>query len=192
MKKLVIIVGALLALAGAVSCGGDRAVPRPQAFARIEPYDSLYHALDSVPVYFAVNDSAVPVPDKRKAPDGSRWVTLRYPRYGGARLYLTFTPATPATVGEICLNRMERMSLNAGTGTTEVVELTSEGGYVCRLFTTPSGTVTPLQILAVSPRMVVSGALFLEDAAGQSSPDSLAPIVDAVGRDLLHALKTLR
>lgn len=178
------------------SCGrGDSteaAVPRPEGFPRIERYDSVYHPLDSVPVRFEVNDSAVIVPSK-PGRDGDTWVTLAYPRYGGARLFLTFTPTTPASLPTVLDNRAERMALNTGGARSELIELVSDGGFSGRLMTTRSSTVTPLQFLASDPHgsMVVSGALFIGDAAEASSPDSLTPVVDAVRDDLLHALKHL-
>jgi len=189
-RRQSIIVAALLALAG---CGGgERPVPRPAAFVRIEPYDAVFHELDSVPVHFLVNDSAVIVPDGRRAPAGSRWVTLAYPRYGAALVYLTFTPVTSSSAGDVVENRIERMSLNSGGGRSELTEFTSDGGFACRLLSTPAGTVTPVQFIAASPRLVVSGALFLKGAASASSPDSLAPVVSAVSRDLVHALRHLK
>ena len=90
-------------------------------------------------------------------------------------------------------NRAERMALNTGGARSELIELVSDGGFSGRLMTTRSSTVTPLQFLASDPHgsMVVSGALFIGDAAEASSPDSLTPVVDAVRDDLLHALKHL-
>lgn len=188
MKLTTIAAGLTLLLA---ACGGgESAVPRPEAFPRANLYDTVYHQLDSVPALFYVNDSTVVVPDDRRS-DDARWVTLSYPRYK-ALMYLTFTPVTPATLDGVVDNRIERMSLNAGSSRSELVELTSEGGFACRMLTKRSGTVTPVQFLAVSPALVVSGALFLQHQASPTSPDSLAPVITAVETDILHALRRLK
>lgn len=188
MRSAIITAVAAIMLA---ACGGDRhAVPRPEAFPRVALYDTVYHKLDSVPALFFVNDSAVVVPDDRPT-DGARWVTLSYPRYN-ALMYLTFTPVTDATVDAVVENRLERMSLNAGSSRTELTELISDGGFSCQMFTTRSGTVTPVQFLAASPALVVSGALFLQHQPTPTSPDSLAPVINAVEADIIYALRRLK
>lgn len=158
-------------------------VPRPEAWPRIEAYPPSYtHVIDG----FAVNDSARVTPG-----DSAGWFTLTYPRYGNARLYLTFTRVEPARLATAIGNRIERMALNSGGGRSELTELTSEGGYECRLMSTPAGTVTPLQFLAFRPDgRIATGALFVEGAS-TSAPDSFAPVTDAVSRDLLYALRHL-
>lgn len=175
----------VLALLPAAACSHrPDPVPKPEAWPRIEAYPEAYSRdIDG----FAVNDSAVIVPG-----DSVGWYTLGYPRYGGARIYLTFTSVDPSRLGGVVDNRVERMALNSGGGRSELLELRSEGGYDCRLMTTPAGTVTPLQFLACrGDGRVVSGALFV-DGASTAQPDSFSPVVVAVGRDLVYALQRLK
>lgn len=183
------------ALAAAVflcSCGGGRPVPRPEGYPRIALYEAVYRNDSIGPVIFESN-AGTAVAERRHGADGTGWLTLAYPRYG-AILYLTASPATASTLGGIIDNRLERISLNIGGATTELTELTGKGGWHGRVTLTPSGSATPLQILATSPRgdCVVSGALFLEGAATATSPDSLAPALEAVRDDLIHAVNALR
>ncbi|MDE6061931.1 MAG: hypothetical protein K2G00_04125, partial [Duncaniella sp.] len=69
--------------------------------------------------------------------------------------------------------------------------LTSEGGWDGRLAVTRSSLTTPVQMLAHDGRHVVTGVLYLNFPPA-TQPDSVAPIVTAVRRDLLHILKHLR
>lgn len=163
-----------------------RAVPRPDAWPRINTYPAAYHNLPGVPVEFPVNDSTV-----IQATDKAEWVTVRYPRYH-ASLHLTFTPTAPGNIEEVVDNRVERMALNSGGNESEITELTNPSGFKAQLMKTPRGSITPLQILAIGNNMVVSGALELSNPDDLQRPDSLAPIIDAVEADLLHALKNLQ
>lgn len=175
------------------SCdGGGRPVPRPEGYPRIALYEAVYRSDSIGPVIFESN-AGTAVTERRQGADGTGWLTLAYPRYG-ATLYLTASPATASTLGGIIDNRLERISLNIGGATTELTELTGKGGWHGRVTLTPSGSATPLQILATSPRgdCVVSGAFFLEGAATATSPDSLAPALEAVRDDLIHAVNALR
>lgn len=167
-------------------------MPRPEGYPRIALYEAVYRNDSIGPVIFESN-AGTAVTERRQGADGTGWLTLAYPRYG-AILYLTASPATASTLGGIIDNRLERISLNIGGATTELTELTGKGGWHGRVTLTPSGSATPLQILATSPRgdCVVSGALFLEGAATATSPDSLAPALEALRDDLIHAVNALR
>lgn len=191
MKALLLSALALVVLLNSCDSGG-RPVPRPEGYPRIALYEAVYRNDSIGPVIFESN-AGTAVTERRQGADGTGWLTLAYPRYG-ATLYLTASPATASTFGGIIDNRLERISLNIGGATTELTELTGKGGWHGRVTLTPSGSATPLQILATSPRgdCVVSGALFLERAATATSPDSLAPALEAVRDDLIHAVNALR
>lgn len=191
MKALLLSALALVVLLNSCDSGG-RPVPRPEGYPRIALYEAVYRNDSIGPVIFESN-AGTAVTERRQGADGTGWLTLAYPRYG-AILYLTASPATASTLGGIIDNRLERISLNIGGATTELTELTGKGGWHGRVTLTPSGSATPLQILATSPcgDCVVSGALFLERAATATSPDSLAPALEAVRDDLIHAVNALR
>ncbi len=167
--------------------GGSRQadVPKPDAWPRVTVYPAAYsRSVDG----FAVNDSAL-----IERGDSAGWYTLLYPAYGpGTRIYLTVSAVSPTQLPQAIDNRTERMALNAGGGRSELTELESEGGFACSLLTTRAGTLTPLQFLAYNRwGKMVSGVLFI-DGAATAAPDSFAPVVDAIERDIVHSLKHLR
>lgn len=167
----------------------ERAVPRPVAFPRIEIPAERYVAADSVPMHFEINASAS---TERREQDETVWLTITYPGYfPGTAIYCTFTPVTSENVDEVIANRTERMALNSGGADSEMTRLTSQGGLDCSMTVTRAGSATPVQFIAADNGIVVSGAMYINVDAG-FAPDSIAPVVDAVSRDMLHTLKTIR
>lgn len=168
----------------------EGATPRRRAFPRIEVADTVYRRLAGVEPAIEVNASAAVAADSVIG-DGSRWLTLTYPQYPGAKLYMTVTPVADARrLREVLDNRAERMALNSGGNTTELTELTTAGGFNAQLLVTPAGTVTPVQFLAYDSAAVVTGAFFLP-GGGVAAADSLAPVIEAVKTDMLHTLSRL-
>lgn len=155
MKALLPPALALVVLLNSCDSGG-RPVPRPEGYPRIALYEAVYRNDSIGPVIFESN-AGTAVTERRQGADGTGWLTLAYPRYG-ATLYLTASPATASTLGGIIDNRLERISLNIGGATTELTELTGKGGWHGRVTLTPSGSATPLQILATSPRATALSA----------------------------------
>lgn len=193
LRAVVMTAAAMAACLCGCTGSADRgdAVPRRTAYPRITTLDSTYAVADGMPVAFATATGAVA---SRGRGDGStaasQWWNIDYPTYG-ATLYLTFTPVTGSDADAVIDNRAERIALNAGAGTMTVSELTSASGtFGGSIYRSPSSPATPLQFMAVDTarRWVVSGALFFHNASAVSNTDSLAPVVDAVERDLIHAL----
>lgn len=180
-------VGALSAAIIGCSHSSDNAVPRPTAYPRVEIYDSTYTAVPGSPLHIELSSHAsVEVDSSRRS---SVWINATYPAYG-ATLHCTITPASGDASGDVVANRSERMSLNTGGHPTEVTTGNAPSGFASQILVTPAGTITPVQFLSVSPQWVVSGALYLPGA--DTAPDSVAPIVKAVYRDLVHLTKTIR
>lgn len=174
---------ACVAVAGmlAVSCGrsgGDSgATPRPRAYPRISVADPDYRRADSLPAGFAVSSRATA---RLGGAGDSRWLTISYPDYGGAELHLTFTVSDNADA--VVANRLERIALNAGQASLSVSDTTVGGGMTSiSFFRCDEPSVTPLQMIARRGALTVSGALTGFDC--EASPDSLAPVLDAVARD---------
>lgn len=166
----------------------ERAVPRPVAFPRIEAPAGRYVEADSLPLHFEINTSAS---TERNEQDGTVWLTITYPDYfPGTAIYCTFTPVTDESVEEVIANRTERMALNSGGADSEITQLTSDGGLDCTMTVTRAGSATPVQFIAADNGIVVSGAMYINVDAG-FAPDSIAPVVEAVSRDMLHSLKTI-
>lgn len=184
MKPLPLLLALALSLA---ACGGtaDTAVPRPVAYPRIAVCDSLFRPVGGLPVNIEVNAGAVAQVDSVR-PDGSVWLTVSYPAYGGAKLYLTLSHATP----EVIANRSERLSMNTGGAPTQLTTVVSAAGFESSVALTPAGSAIPVQILSTDGGWALSGAFVLEAAA--SAPDSVRPVVEAVRSDLIHAAKKMR
>lgn len=186
-RRLIIPLAVVLT---ACSSGGDSrtAVPKPEAWPRVEVYPPDYQPLANAPLHFEANRALQPLPSEHPG----WWFSMAYPRYG-ATLFITFTKAgSYDEQQQIVANRLERMQMNAGSASSQLTRLTSEGGFDAQLLTTRHGSSTPVQLLAVGDGWVVSGAVALSNPADITRPDSLAPVIDAVEADLLHALKHLK
>lgn len=168
----------------------DVAVPRPTAYPRVLPYDTLYTPIDRLPVVMEVNSYATVTRGDDRDSTATDKINISYPRYG-ATLYCTYTPVTAATATAVIDNRVERMSLNAGSLSTEISRLTTPAGVDATILVTPEARVTPVQFLATdSATFVLTGALYFANSA--SSSDSIRPVLDAVSRDIVHTVTHLR
>ncbi|MDE6322116.1 MAG: hypothetical protein K2L93_07440 [Muribaculaceae bacterium] len=169
-------------------------VPKPTAYPRLPIYDTAMVVVEQAPVHWLANAQAqVALPERSGSDDGStRWLNIDYPDYG-IILYCTFTNVDPLKREEVIVNRTERMSLNAGGNSTEIIELESDGGFHSNLLVTSHGTVNPLQFLSTDgDRWVVSGTAFLKHAPRPGTEDSIAPAIQAVQADLLRSLTHLK
>lgn len=172
--------------------GGDTdggMAPRPRAFHRIEVPAERYDTINASGVDIVKNAEAVFV-DKNG--DGSSgWFDIVYPSLGNATMYCSITSIDNSTAESVISNRTERMSLNTGGNRTEISEFVTPAGYECTMLVTPAGTLTPVQFIAAGGERVISGTLMINASQG-FRPDSIAPVTDAVRRDveiMLNALK---
>lgn len=180
----------LLTALATISCGHsdrhDIPVPRHVAYHRITIPDPVYRISKAGPVSIqlnaSVNDTIITA--------GNSWVTAHYPGMD-ASIYITVTEISPATADETIDNRIERMSLNTGGHTTEVISFTTPAGIDARMTVTRTGSPTPVQFMATDHKeILVSGA----GTAGLSvtaPADSISPITAMLERDIIHLLKTL-
>ena len=191
MMRLSAVILVTMLLAGCSSDPGHTPVPRRPAFPRIALYDTVYAAVDSLPLHLELN--AALKSEVKTRPDGSLWITARYPDYN-ATLYLTLSPVSTSDVESVVDNRTERIHLNINGAGINIEEADNVSGYHSNIVRTVSPSSTPLQFLAVNPRRprwVVSGSVFFEGMSATTSLDSIQPVYDAVGRDLRHAMLTL-
>ncbi|MDE5786268.1 MAG: hypothetical protein K2H98_07020 [Duncaniella sp.] len=190
--KLSTLAAAVMPVLILAACGGDgntRPTPRPRAFHRIEIPAAEYDTLTVADGVTLVTNSSARTLEKR--PDGpSTWVDIVYPTLGNATIYCSVTPVTPATATEVIDNRLERIALNSGGYSSDLLEFSTPTGYDCRILVTGAGTATPVQFIGISEREVVSGVLMVQVADG-FQPDSLAPVVDCVTRDVEMLLRSL-
>lgn len=172
----------------AAACGGSDSnapVPRPRAYPRIAVADSVFAPVAGAAIPFEASTAAVATLDST----GSQ-LTLDYPAYG-MQLYVTLTVAPdPDRVGAVIANRRERMSLNLNGAPASTTHITSQDSTFEGVLLEAPGTGTPLQFLATDGmNCVASGAL--STAATPAPYDSVRPIVAALRRDIVHALRTL-
>lgn len=188
------IVSGIVAIIMAGCTGGDTnvAVPRRHAYPRINVYDREYCEYSDGRLSFEINSGATTFTDSLSE-NGARWLTLKYPRYN-ASLFLTATPVTGATMERVIDNRLERMAMNVHTSDVGQIDPENLHGFTAMVLYTPNGgTSTPVQFLASdSCRWVVSGAVFIDDAAAVSRRDSIKPVVEALLGDVEHLLTTLK
>lgn len=169
----------------AVGCSDSRrqpAVPRPQAWPRVEVYPPSYHPVNGL----MVNDSA-----RVEAGSAEGWFDIVYPAYN-ARINCTLTSAaSTAGLTEAIENRLERLERNAAGAEGELTELTSEGGIGCMMIVAPAAVATPVQFLATdSVSRLLSGTVVF--SSRELKPDSVAPAVEAIERDVLYLLTHLK
>lgn len=177
------LLAAILLIAGCTRGDKERtaAVPLPKAWPRTDLYDTAYVA--------ARPGSDIHVNAGASVTTAEGGLTVAYPRYR-ASLFISDTPArSDADAAGILANRLERIDLNIGGLRTEVSEMDADNGYSLRIFTTPSGSITPLQFIAAADRRIVSGALVMDRIP--ASADSLAPTLRAVTRDIIHLATNL-
>lgn len=192
-KQFFILCAAALLTSVATACKSDkssRAVPRPDAWPRIEVPEAEYVEQAYSGVNLAINRSAQV--EMKDANEGL-WLDVSYPEFPGSVIYLSVSNLKDEEgLRAAIANRRQRMELNAGGATTELTELSSEGGWTAELALTRSSLTTPLQFLAHDgKKRLISGALYL-NYPSETSSDSVAPIVRAVNRDIERMLQSLR
>ena len=168
--------------------------PRQKAYPRVNTHDSTFIALENTPIHFEISSVAQISLDSivmnDKEGKGVRWINIFYQPYN-ATLHCTFTPVNPSSIAEVINNRKERMALNAGSLTSELIELTNANDFRSHILVTEQSNVTPLQFISTNNQSwVISGALYL-NSNKTSSIDSIRPIINALKRDLIHSLKTI-
>lgn len=188
MKILIAtVLCAAAASLGACSHSDSGTAPLPRAYPRVALYDSVYSAPDSFPVYFEIN-SSVPSRIPRRG-----WLDVAYPRYG-ATLHLSAVDCAADRLAAEIERRRERMALNLYGMTAETRHMASDdGSFETVLLVSRDPVATPLQFLSVDTLgMIVSGSVYMPGVDAASPTDSVAPVVSAIERDLVRALKTMR
>ena len=171
-------------------------MPRRKAYPRIDIHDSTFSSLPSSPVYFEISTAAKVTLDSvntgKETGKNSRWFNLSYPAYD-AVIMCTFTPVNKTTINEVIDNRTQRMKLNSGNLTSELTELTNANGFNSQILTTLENKVTPIQFISSDiDDWVVSGAVYFNNNNDSVDLDSKKPIISAIRRDIIHALKTIK
>lgn len=168
-------------------------IPRRTAYPRITVCDTLYKKTSLLPINFEINAEATAINLKRNhTNDKSLWVDINYPIYNGT-LSCTFSQAADSiSINKILDNRTERIALNLGESSFEITDINTPHGISGKIFLTQTNMVTPLMFLATNHHNWVLSGSFGFNLSQTINYDSVAPILDAVNYDLIHAIKTLK
>lgn len=182
MKPSASLISALLALAATAACSERRvATPRPESFPRISLYPAAYRSL---PLPFGP-DSLTVCADARADIADNGWINIAYPAYG-VTVSATLTPTTPAGIDRILANRRQRIDRNLAGADARAARIGSGTIVVA-----PTALRTPVQILATDSASWVLSAVAVAEWPAETSPDSVAPIIDALARDMSIMLTNL-
>ncbi|MCM1310917.1 MAG: hypothetical protein NC301_07835 [Bacteroides sp.] len=175
MKHSAPIILLLAAILGGCTDRRPAAVPRRQAYPRIETYPAEYHSVSLSGIDLRINNSAA------YSAGENGWFNISYPAYD-VTVNATLSPYSP----EVVINRLERIDRNLGGAAAQVARL-SRGIVVVA----PGVLRTPVQFLATdSARWVISGVA-VSNFPPQTDPDSVAPIVDALAADMTILVNNL-
>ena len=176
-----------MSLLAAAACSGpsDSAVPRKEAYPRVRLYEADYAYPSGLPLRFAVNSAAEYEVERKES--GDVWLSLRYPAYD-AWIYCTFTNLKNRDAEAAVANRLERMSLNIGGATAVMETFKGAGGADATMLTAKSAPMAPVQFIALDSLWLVSGSAVFGSASTDASPDSLAPMIDVLRRDIAYSL----
>lgn len=175
------------------SARDDVAIPRRVAYPRINVPDSIYRPISGAMLHFEVNTSALAALDTTQNKDAdTQWYNIDYPDYS-ATLHCTLSRLDKSSLPAAIANRQERMALNIGDLFAEITEFSNPEGFHSIIVQTQGATPLPLQFLSTdSLHLMVYGALYFKNESAINNPDSIAPIISAVNRDIIHTLKTLK
>lgn len=186
-NRLLYLLSIIALLLSVASCsGGGATAPLPKAYPRIAVCDSVYVSLDTMGRHLEFNAGAQVSVDSVGEGGLPLWLTADYPLYKNVRIYITISSYS----ADVLANRRERMALNAGDADGELTELRNQYGFSSEVLLTRYGSMTPVQFIAGSGEVIVSGACYVDGAAER--PDSVMPVVDALHADVIHLSKTLR
>ncbi len=175
-----------------VACGkSDTVVPREHAYPRIVLYDTVYRAVEVLPVCFDVNANA-----EVSGRDGA--CDIHYPRYD-ATIYVGVAAVKPESgnIADNLTNRLQRMALNLDGVPAHYGDIEMAHGCMARLVVADGLTATPVQGLYADTvsGVVVSAAAFMHDGTltqrGPAATDSLRPVTEALTADMMRLLRTI-
>lgn len=160
------------------------AMPRPVAWPRLPlPAADSLTIVDDLPLTVMVNTAA----DIERSGDTYPALTVTYPGLN-AGIYWTFIPAKD-NLDQIIDARRQRISLNLNGTPADTHHTAPDAAAEGVLVTAQSGSLTPVQLLVVSPDgTVVTATAFLADPRAAEAYDSIRPLIDMLQRDMSRAL----
>lgn len=180
----------LTTLSGSVaSCShnSDKEVPVPRrmAYYRLQLPDAIYSPVNINGVNVNINTSVSPIATSQPG-----WFTGLYPD-SMATIYITVTHTTPSLIGQAIDNRVERLAINTGGLPTEVISQTTPCGAEARMLVTHDNCPTPVQFLITDHNRLIISGMAVTTVTDATQPDSIAPIIEMLSRDIGHLISTI-
>lgn len=191
-RSRILHVAALSALLTATACASGRhqapehSRPMPRQYAYPRPYEYAGEGRDTsaIGITYPLGATA----EATEGPDGARWLTIAYPRWG-ASVHYTLTPVTEATRQAVIANRRQRMTLNAGATRTAQRDIVTP--WLGALIVAMEPSPLPVQLLCGTDSAVLSAAAFMPGVTAQTPPDSIMPVINMLTDEVQHAITTL-
>ncbi len=183
--RILFLAFAILMMTASCRYEADReaAVPKPYAYPRFSAYPDSSIMAEVGGISFLVNACAATETD-------GRWMNIAYPAYGGTIMLSVTENESERELAEAIANRHERIALNLGGRSARSDRFVNDDGFECEMVVSKEASSTPVQFIATGPgRTMVSGAAVL---SASGSVDSVAPIVDAIERDVFKLLKSIK
>lgn len=169
----------------------DVATPRRIGYPRIRLCDTLYKPADITPLHIEVNAEAIVIEKAAEAGKQSYWFDIDYPAYNGT-IYCTLSQTNRLSVSEIIANRLERISLNLGNEVQHESITLKNGNISSQIVTTQGNMVSPIMFIATDNQNWVFSGTFNFNAPQKLNYDSVAPIINAVKKDIVHTINSIK
>ena len=188
---LSIVIGIVLLISGAYSCGDSGTMPKPKGYYRIEIPQTQYMdlSLDELPCSFNVSQLVtVELPSENTS---GNWINLTYPSLN-VKIYCSFHQITPADLSILeneCRELVSKNAKNADAITEQLYE-NPEMRVYGMLFSIEGETVSPVQfMLTDSSTRFFRGALFYEC---KPNVDSLAPVTHYLNENVIELIQSFQ
>ena len=195
IHKLALIFVAAFAVAFFAACG-DNPTPRPRAFPRVVYPASGYKTFDTTFCNFTFEQPIAAVVEQDTAffgekPDNACWFTLKYPAWGGS-VHISYKPIHSRADFDKCVSDANSLT-NKHTVKADYIDpidVRSRYGVSGVVFNVEGNVASFFQFyLSDTTHHFVRGAMYFNT---HSRPDSLAPVINYVKRDIMHAIETFR
>ncbi len=185
----------LLAATIISSCRSDAeqdsaaAVPRREAYPRLQLYDTIYAAQPGLPLHIELNSASTVEIEHR--PDGVVWLSQHYPSYS-ITVFYTLLPGDRHSISEALQRSLSRLTDNIGGASADRSEAESPNGFYNYILRPRGLNPFPLQFISTDgDAWLITASATYTDGHLPASADSVAPMLSALRRDMVHTLNTL-
>ncbi|MEG1574254.1 MAG: hypothetical protein RR293_08125 [Bacteroidales bacterium] len=170
---------------------GDKYVPKPVGYLRIDPIGGNYRLFDDMrfPLVFDINEGTIALVDS--VHKGRAWVNIIYPQYN-ATVYCSYLKLSADN--KVRLMEESRNLVYVHARRADNIDAVLYGdtlsGVEATLYRLTGGAATPLQFTANDGKsFLFRGALYFNS---EVNSDSVAPVVEYIEGDLVRLIESLR